>query len=265
VDHGDVAASVGFYGIEGSKPGAAATAVYLSLSVIPTDRAGYGDLLGKCMYSSKRFYAALVTLPDEQDCFEITPFQRLPVEKLGGTPSEIRRQRQVIKERIAATKTDFDLLKACDTDRELLELFRELGSDQCIIAYAFNFRTAEGLNRDQALMNEMNELMFEAMSVQTFSDELPQNELIVTASSFDPDIYGQDFVDHFGRRAGIATVPGQGIKFLISTQQNPWLTATTAADFTPTLMTALAGIAEDAAQTVCARNGLKALPRHRRK
>lgn len=265
VDHGDVAASVGFYGIEGSKPGAAATAVYLSHSVIPTDWAGYGDLLGKCMYSSKRFYAALVTLPEEHDCFEVTPFQRLPVEKLGGTPSQIRRQRQVIKERIAATKSDIDLLTACDKDRELLELFRELGSDQCIIAYAFNFRTPDGLNRDQVLMNEMNELMFEAMSVQTFSDEVPDNELIVTASSFDPEVYGQHFVDHFGNRAGIAPVPGLGIKFLISTQQNPWLTATTEGDFTPKLMDALAVIAEDAAQTVCSRNGLTALPRRRRK
>lgn len=46
VFHGGTVPSVGVYGIEGSKPGAAA-AVYLSHSVIPADRTGSGRLLAK--------------------------------------------------------------------------------------------------------------------------------------------------------------------------------------------------------------------------
>lgn len=49
VYHGGVDPTVGVYGIEGSKPGAAAAGVYLSHRVIRTDETGYGKILGKCI------------------------------------------------------------------------------------------------------------------------------------------------------------------------------------------------------------------------
>ncbi|HLB38807.1 MAG TPA: pyridoxal-dependent decarboxylase, partial [Gemmatimonadales bacterium] len=78
VYHGGVDPTVGVYGVEGSKPGAAAAAVYLSHRVIRADRSGYGRLLGKCAFNSARFYAALVTLATDDDPFIVVPFQRLP-------------------------------------------------------------------------------------------------------------------------------------------------------------------------------------------
>jgi glutamate/tyrosine decarboxylase-like PLP-dependent enzyme len=64
VFHGGIDPTVGVYGIEGSKPGAAAAAVYLAHRVIRTDRSGYGDLLARCQFNAKRFYAMLVISAD---------------------------------------------------------------------------------------------------------------------------------------------------------------------------------------------------------
>lgn len=268
VDHGDIAASVGFYGVEGSKPGASATAVYMSHSVIPADSSGYGQLLGQCMFASKRFYAGLIALSWRKEDIYVTPFQRLPAEKAGGSTGDIFRQRELITEKIYAAKDNFEMLGNLGSNRELLQLFLEMGSDQCIVAYTFNFRTRFGRNRNLEFVNEMNERMFELMSIQTFSDEgVPNNEMFVTASSFDADVYGQEFVDQYAGRIGIHAKPGEGIKFLISTQQNPWVTETSEGDYTPALIETLKKVAMRARDDVVKRydldskaNGYKIFP-----
>ncbi|MGP6086296.1 pyridoxal phosphate-dependent decarboxylase family protein [Antarctobacter jejuensis] len=276
VAHGDIDQSVGFYGIEGSKPGAAATAVYLSHSLIPTDRTGYGALLGKCMFASKRFYAGLVGISKDEDPFYVTTFQRLPAEKAGATRAQVRDQIDLIRREIYASLSDSDLMEALSRDYELRELFTEMGSDQCIVAYTFNYRTLWhhaqtegghnhdhqshghsrwGQNRSIERCNEMNERMFEAMSLQRFSDEgVPPVDMLVTSSSFDPESYGQDFVDAYARRIGLDPEPGLGIKFLISTQQNPWMTSTKYGDYTPKIIQTLHGIAAKAADYVIKRH-----------
>lgn len=251
VQHGDIAQSVGFYGVEGSKPGAAATAVYLSHSLIPADRTGYGALLGKCMFASKRFYAGLVSMAGPEDPFYVTTLQRLPAERVGAPRTDVRKQINMIREQIFAAPDDDHLMAALARDFELRELFSEMGSDQCIVAYTFNYIDRYSQNRKISRLNELNERMFEAMSMQKFSDDgVPEVDLLVTASSFDPDVYGQEFVDHYARRIGVNPEPGVGIKFLISTQQNPWLTQTKEGDFTPNVIKALGDVARDAAAYV---------------
>lgn len=255
VAHGDIDQSVGFYGVEGSKPGASATAVYMSHSIIPADRTGYGALLGKCMYASKKFYAGLVSMTRPEDKFYVTPMQRLPAEKVGAPRAEVLDQIDIIRNEIVSAKSDDELLRRLSQDYELRELFSEMGSDQCIVAYSFNYRTSAGRNRNLGRLNEMNERMFEAMSLQKFSDGgVPDVELFVTASSFDPDVYGQDFVDAYCRRIGVNPEPGVGVKFLISTQMNPWMTATHDGDFTPKVIEILRGIADEAADYVIHRH-----------
>ncbi|WP_424991182.1 hypothetical protein [Fluviibacterium sp. S390] len=195
-----------------------------------------------------------------KDVFTVTPFQRLPAERVGATASEIRDQLDTIRNRFVPHFSDRDLVAALSTSPTLLELFREMGSDQCIVAYSFNFKTADGLNTSIDLLNEMNEFMFQKMSVQTLDDKLPSVEMIVTASTFDPENYGQAFVDHYAKRCGLVPEPGKGIKFLISTNQNPWITATDDGNFVPRLMTSLAEIARGAADKVISRHGLTAMP-----
>ena len=49
---GDVSESIGVYGVEGSKPGAAPVAAYLSHEVIGLHCEGYGTLLGEATFTS---------------------------------------------------------------------------------------------------------------------------------------------------------------------------------------------------------------------
>ena len=64
VFHNELEPTVGIYGIEGSKPGAAATAVYLAHKVIRPTKHGYGKILGQCVWVSKRMYCRLLTMED---------------------------------------------------------------------------------------------------------------------------------------------------------------------------------------------------------
>ena len=242
VFHGGVDKTVGPYGIEGSKPGAAAASVYLSHKVIPLNKVGYGKLLGRCLFNSKRFYAALVAMDvDKEDgLFTVTPFQRLPAEKHGATAQEIMEQKRYINEHLVASTTaglikhEFGLGGSLDEptpdQKKSLALFQEMGSDLSIVTYAFNFRTARGINTDLALMNELNNDIFRALSLQpNETGKLPTVRLFVTASSFDPGVYGKELTRSFAQRAGVilqAKDENTPIRFLISTTQNPWLSTT---------------------------------------
>lgn len=259
--HGDDDPGVGTFGIEGSKPGAAAAGVYLSHSLIPADQSGYGRLLGRCIFNNKRFFAALVSMVEPEDPFTVTLFQRLPAEKTGGTEQDIKDQIDYIRDEIVPLDNDalYKKLFGNNPDLELLDLFQNIGSDLSILNYAFNFRTADGLNRDHHLMNEMNDEMFRLLSVQTFNGgHVPENDMFVTSSAFDPTTFRQTFVDHFCRRAGVDPIAGAPVTFLISTTQNPWLTATAEGkSFIPTLIDALRKTANEAASGVIKRHGLK--------
>jgi len=245
VFHGGTDTSVGSYGIEGSKPGAAAASVYLSQKTIPLDRSGYGRLLGRCLFNSRRLYAALVTLdlakPAGAEKIQpvVVPFQRLPAEREGGSAAEILKQKKYIADNFVGCTTralieevlGMNKSKPTRAQLEARALFQILGSDLSIITYAFNFRTAQGLNTDLETMNRLNDAVFHRLSLKTNeAGELPSAEMFVTASTFDPAHYGSTLVDSFCGRAGVEPVQGTAVNFLISTTQNPWLSANTGDD-----------------------------------
>jgi glutamate/tyrosine decarboxylase-like PLP-dependent enzyme len=255
VFHGGVDPSVGLYGIEGSKPGAAAAAVYLSHRVIRTDRSGYGRLLGRCIFNSKRLYAALVGLSGPN--FTLTPFQRLPAERdPAATLRDVADQKAEIARRIVPL-ADADLVGALLHDPDLFRLFQDIGPDLTIATYAFNFVTAEGVNHDLALMNEMNDRIFNKLSMHVFNGgHIPTAPMFVTSSSFDPKSYGQAFVDTFARRAGAIPQDGVPVSFLISTTQNPWLSEGGAGDFIARIVKVLGETAAQTADEVMTRHNL---------
>jgi glutamate/tyrosine decarboxylase-like PLP-dependent enzyme len=241
VTHGGVDPTVGPYGIEGSKPGAAAASVYLSNKVIPLNQSGYGRLLGRCLFNSKRFYAALVTMDLDNECkanddevgIHVTPFQRLPVEREGGSDRQILQQKKAIAETIVPHQTDYLIKKVFglpNPNREQaksLKLFQEIGSDLSIVTYAFNFSVGSKLNKDLELMNKLNHEIFRKLSLQpNETGKIPTTEMFVTASNFDPVHYGEKLVHSFAKRAGVVPKKDVAINFLISTTQNPWLSTT---------------------------------------
>lgn len=233
VYHGGMDPTVGVYGVEGSKPGAAAAGVYLSHRVIRPDQSGYGKILGKCFWSSKRLYAAMITIADEHDDFIIVPFQQLPAAEHGDPSPVVHAQYEFVRTQIVP-KSDDELL----ADVEAMELFRDLGSDQVIIAYAFNFKNADGtVNRSLRRANDLNNAIFNALSLQAFDPgTIPTIPMFVTSSMFDPAIYSQHFVDAFGSRLGVDVVPGNPITFLVSTTMDPWVTNTARGSFIPKLV-----------------------------
>ena len=236
VYHGGVDPTVGVYGVEGSKPGAAAAAVYLSHRVISTDRSGYGKILGRTLFNSKRLYAALVTMPREDDPFVVEAIQRLPAERRGKSKREVQKELRRIKEEIAERDNE-----AIIGDRKTMKLFRELGSDQNIVSYAFNFLVDGERNEDVTKLNDLNNAIFAELSLGRDLDRIPETKLFVTSSQLDPAVYGPAIVENFRTRLEVTGSAGVPITFLISTTMDPWLTDTAEGNFIPKLMDVLRG------------------------
>jgi len=229
VYHGEkIDASMGVFGIEGSKPGAAAAGVYLSHRIIRPDQSGYGKILGKALFNSKRFYSGIITLAEPDDPFIVVPVQQIPAEREGKNQKEIDQQLKDIKKNIVEKENK-------DIKPKDMKLLKKLGSDQIIITYAFNFKDKGGvLNTDPKKANDFNHKIFEALSL---SPEKPDHKpsLIITTSQFEPEIYGKEFVRTFMKRLGVDDSNLITMNFLSSTTMCPWLTDTEKGNFIPEL------------------------------
>ena len=90
-----------------------------------------------------------------------------------------------------------------------------------ILAFALNFRTAEGLNTDLAQANLFNERVFSLCSMIEPRADFGGIDLMLTSSRFDPAVYGHRFVNAFCARMGVRPASDQGVDFLISTTMGP--------------------------------------------
>ncbi|HII07634.1 MAG TPA: decarboxylase [Methanotrichaceae archaeon] len=244
VYHGEsVDAAMGVFGIEGSKPGAAAAGVYLSHRIIRPDHSGYGQILGKALFNSKRFYSGVVTLaiPDKPSDdkltvgypFIVVPVQQIPAEREDKSQQEIDDQLQFIKDEIVGRENREISPKAMD-------LLKKLGSDQIIITYAFNFKEKDGtLNKDPERANKFNHEIFKRLSLSPDPEHNKNIPLIITTSQFEPEVYGDEFVRTFMKRLGVDDSKLITMNFLSSTTMCPWLTDTANGNFIPVLTTAL--------------------------
>lgn len=228
---GSLDANMGVFGIEGSKPGAAAAAVYLSHKAIRPDRNGYGKILGKALFNSKRFFADVITMAEDDDPFIVVPVQQIPAEKEGKSDEEIKKQLHYIKTEIVP-KQNNELYQ----NREAMDLLKKLGSDQIIITYGLNFKNSDGtLNTDPDLINKFNHIVFEKLSIKPDTKEVDNTPLIITTSEFDPEVYGDEFVTSYMKRLGVDNPKPITMNFISSTTMCPWLTATETGNFIPTL------------------------------
>jgi glutamate/tyrosine decarboxylase-like PLP-dependent enzyme len=251
VFHSQFEPTVGIYGVEGSKPGAAAAAVYLAHRVIRPNKDGYGQILAQCIWTSKRMYCRLLTMWDRytrRPCpFRIAMFQMLPAEHQGLGAEAVRHQRDMVASFVGLNNDE--LQAKLKSNPEADSLFREIGSDQVILTYAFNFRdpaTGEW-NTDPEACNKFNNAIYSICSISDENKKPSDVDLVLTGSVFDVDGYGADFVEHFSRRLGLNNPAGQSIAFLISTTMNPWTTDTTGGDFLAIVEAALRSAVEKAA------------------
>jgi hypothetical protein len=233
VYHGGVDPTVGVYGVEGSKPGAAAAAVYFSHKMIRPNTNGYGKISGECYFNAKRLYAALVCLNISKLPFFVIPLVPIPAVQQGESPTEIQKQYEFLRDRIV-NKTNQQLLE----DAEAFSLFKELGGDQTIITYVYNYYDDDGKpNEDMQKVNDYNDAIYRAFS---FSEQPGKAEhvpeIVVTSSSFTRGNYGNTLMDDLRLRIGVTNGYNDPINFIISTIMNPWLSNTVNGSFIPELI-----------------------------
>lgn len=221
VFHGDAEPTVGIYGIEGSKPGAAAAAVYLSHRVIRPSKSGYGRIIGQALFSCRKLYARLLCMARPDDPFIVVPLPRA----VDG---------QVIDEDLVEeirARIDSQSTQQILADERSLELIGEIGPDQNILAYAFNFRRADGsLNTDLAACNRLNMALYAKLSIDPGKD-IYGYDLIVSTTELDARHYGVAFIEDLKRRLGVDGSEGESITVLRSVVMDPWVTETAAGSF----------------------------------
>lgn len=233
VFHGDAEPTVGIYGVEGSKPGASVAAVYLSHRVIRPTREGYGKILGEAMFSCRKLYARLLSLARPDDPFVVVPVARTPAERAGRGSGEIRAERTLIHDLID-TRGSAEI----SADERSLALLREIGPDQNILAYAFNFRRAGGVvNEDLASANRLNKAIYGRLSIKPGTD-IYGYDMIVSTTDLDESAYGAPFIAEFKRRLGV-TGDGKIVTVLRSVVMNPWVTETIQGSFIDVLASEL--------------------------
>lgn len=244
LDQGAANAGVGLYGVEGSKPGAAAAGVYLSHRVITADQDGYGRILGQAMFNSKRLYAAVVTMGLDYPDLLVVPCQRLPVERTRpGDEEALKQQLRQIHDRLLRQSNEEIM-----ANPEARDLLAQLGSDQVIIAYAFNAVIDGQPNRDLAKANQLNRLIAHKLGIPpeiAAAKNMPtpgqRPDLIIGGSTFDPRLYGRPYLSRMMNRLGVTNGNPEtdSVDYLISCTMDPWLTDTEHGNFIPTLREAL--------------------------
>jgi len=208
--------AVGIYGIEGSKPGAAAAAVYLSHAIIRTSKSGYGQILKRTLLNTKLFYLRLLWLAEPTDNFTVTGIPLPP-------PKE---QLDSLKSRLIVNGVFKSSEEICN-DLELVKELAEIGPDQNIICYSFNFKKAGVLNTDYAKMCDFNNKVYQRF------DYVPETGM----KEFDFIVSNTDFLDHYGTtfltdlatRIGVTNCPSVGVAIpaIRSTVMDPFANETT--------------------------------------
>ncbi|GAQ46230.1 group II decarboxylase [Aspergillus niger] len=206
--NGDENDSMGIYGVEGSKPGAAPVAVWLSHETIGLNRAGYGLLLGKALFASVKLYChiATMTIGDDgegDDDLIVVPFNMLPAEQNGTVPWSSRpvlEQRNWIRNHII-NPPNSDL----ESDPDTFNRFKEIGSDLMINSFTFNFRINGVPNKD--------------VIPRRYRDN--ERPLILTETEMSPNTYG-DSLETYKERLGLGKEAVGDLKSLVSVTMSPW-------------------------------------------
>jgi hypothetical protein len=209
--------TVGIFGVEGSKPGAAAASVFLSHSIIRPSKSGYGLIIGKALFSCKKLYCRLLTMAKDIDPFVCVPVPRLP--------SEREPNGDVAKEMARIKDIDRQTNEGIALDPVTLEFLSTLGPDQNILTYAFNFKVNGVLNTDLNKLNLFNKRLYEHLSIERGKD-IYDRTLLVSTTDFTEQSYGKEFIKSFKARLGVGESPETTITVLRSVVMDPWVTET---------------------------------------
>nr|WP_256534109.1 pyridoxal-dependent decarboxylase [Lewinella sp. JB7] len=208
VYHDGKAPTVGVFGVEGSKPGAAAAGVHFSHKIMSLDQGGYGRILGRCNFNAKLAFAELVAL--KSDHFTVAVLTDLTADELAVVRSW-------------AGLSNAELWDRLGKHPEEMKIFRRTGPDLNIITYALNPILPGGANTDPKETNTFNNAIFEKLSVQRIGDPVP--ELYVTSSTLDAE-HSEAPIRYLRTQLGVRQDSQLAMNFLITTIMNPFLSDT---------------------------------------
>lgn len=212
--------NMGIFGVEGSKPGAAAAAVWMAHRTIPLDNTGYGQILGECLFSAKIYYCYWLTLAEESDCFEIQTLVPLPKAIQAGT-ARLEGKEQIlnfIRENII-NKSNEEIAANPDA----LYFLQEVGADVLINSFIVNFKTDGILNHDLEKMNLLNNMLFDKFSITSVEQTVKEApEYMLTLSKLNSSDYKAAF-ERICKEWDIQTgKDSYSLNFLINTILQPW-------------------------------------------
>ncbi|MDG9672196.1 pyridoxal-dependent decarboxylase [Hahella sp. CR1] len=200
--------NIGESGLEGSKPGAAATAVYLSHQTIRPDKRGYGHIINQSMLNSKLFYLYLATM-------DIAfPDDKFDLALLNPMPKDQEMQRKAIAEMLWKRQVSKrDLLQ----HREISAFLRKVSGDQNIVDYVFVDKNDRSVERTL----QLNNALFDKLSVPPGQPVSP-DQVFVSMTTFNRDDYGDDFMNALGERLFENPQQVNAIPCIRSVILDPW-------------------------------------------
>ncbi|KAF8962310.1 PLP-dependent transferase [Flammula alnicola] len=230
LNQGQNGESIGIYGVEGSKPGAAAAAVYLHHRIVGLHQEGHGSLLGEACLSCARISAHWAAMSDSS-----TPYLVVPLNKLRAEPDEIgvKEEKDFIRKKIIG-RSNNEIVN--DADPEVRAELRALGSDLNINALACNFRIRKAgnantniweVNDDVEEANYLNKCIFDRLSLTNVDDNPMDKPLYISSTTFAQDDYGKCLTT-FKERLGLETESRQSLFVLRNVVISPFQSA---ADF----------------------------------
>ncbi|KAE8153919.1 pyridoxal phosphate-dependent transferase [Aspergillus avenaceus] len=247
---------MGIYGVEGSKPGAAAMSTWLSNKCIGLHPDGYGALLSEVSFTCTRLsahWAAMTAKDDEY--FMCVPFNKLPSElKEFPNEQEIEEEKERIRREILP-RSNQEIVKSDlgkPSDAKLMTLLRGLGSDLNINAFSLNWRydDEEGTwNTDIEEANYLMRYVVGRLSITSPDQDPTQIPFYLTSTEFTNELYGK-CAKEFKRRLGLPQSDAS-LFVLRNVVMSPFPTDN---DFLSTMVQYFRSVVEDGVRICRARN-----------
>ncbi|KAI6653662.1 glutamic acid decarboxylase [Oopsacas minuta] len=214
--------NMGTYGIEGSKPGAAPVAVWLTHRTIPLNNHGYGLILGQCMFSVKRFYCQWMMLAQKNDPFVISMIHPLPKIIIGPF---LGKSEEYIKDYIKNNiigKTNEEI----SNNPTSMNLLTEIGPDILINGFVFNYRKKDGtLNTDVNKVNELNGKLIDQYSMTSKPEEIKDIDILIMGNQYSSTTYEETLKRVSKELCYEVPKEEYSLQMINSTILNPWPTA----------------------------------------
>lgn len=217
---------IGESGVEGSKPGAAPAAVFLSHSVIRPSRRGYGKLMEQSVLNARVFYTYVCAMEEEGNPFFVVPFNGIP-DGPGGEPGL-----DYIKKTFIDTEKPLEEILE---DPAALAFIKTIGPDQNFADYIFNFYT----DVDKKIPNTNAQKVID-LQTNLFKKVYPQSNdpkpvtdynIMVTKTTFHRKDYGPKFMNTMAKRLKLESPDKvDAIPCMRSVVMDPWSIETKAED-----------------------------------